>query len=369
MRSPRAESITGIALVGTLLLLPGVVLGQSSGGCGDILAQHPAHPGVPARSNGVFQGTPDTCGGSGVFGEQYQCVEYVRRFYSIALGVDTSRWPRPMHAVEFYSRAGELGLTPFPNGGTVAPAQNDIIVFRSATQRFGHVAIVTGVSSSTVGVIEQNFSRTGLAVLDRIPGSNMLRPRGTYEVVGWIRRGGTAPQQRTIVVDGGLGDWAGIVPVLTDPAGDGPFDAFGRYYAGEDFVRISAANDAINVYFLMEFAAAHTGGIAVMLDTDLNTATGCSGAEYLMFVTASEPGGHLALADFRDCGFSNDFPGAISSVPGHFVSRFLEAAVGIQTLRTLTPGMTGFRISAIATAPPPSGTPDQVGPPGVYLLK
>jgi hypothetical protein len=135
------------------------------------------------------------------------------------------------------------------------------------------------------------------------------------------------------------------------------------------FVNISVTNDSTKVYFLFEFAGNHTGGITLGLDTDLNAATGCNGAEYLIFVTASEPGGHLALADFRDCTFSNDFPGVIQSAPGHGVSRFLEAAIAIDTLRTLTPGMTGFRISGTALSPPPTGTPDQIGSPATYLLK
>jgi hypothetical protein len=173
----------------------------------------------------------------------------------------------------------------------------------------------------------------------------------------------------SILVDGDPSDWAGISPLLTDAAGDGPFDTNGNYFAGEDFVNISVTNDSSNVYFLFEFAGPHTGGITISLDTDQNGATGCNGAEYLIFVTASEPGGHLALSDFRDCSFSTDFPGAILSAPGHNTSRFLEAAVSIETLRRLTPGMTGFRISGTALSPPPTGTPDQIGPPATYLLK
>jgi len=170
-----------------------------------------------------------------------------------------------------------------------------------------------------------------------------------------------------ITVDGNPSDWAGISPLLTDAAGDGPFNTNGNYFAGQDFVNISVTNDSTNVYFLFEFAGNHSGGIVLRLDTDLNTATGCNGSEYLIFVTVSEPGGHLALSDFRDCAFSNDFPGKVLSAPGHGVSKFLEAAISIETLRTLTPGMTGFRISGTATSPPPSGVSDQIGP-GTYLL-
>lgn len=154
-------------------------------------------------------------------------------------------------------------------------------------------------------------------------------------------------------------------PLLTDPAGDGPFDASGKYVPGSDFVNISVTNDSINVYVLLEFAGAFSGGIALYLDTDQNTGTGCNGGhEYLIFVTSSEPGGHLALADYRNCQVQNSFPGAVTSAQS---GKFLEFSVPVQTLRTLTPNMTGFRIKGGAGAPPSSGVNDEIGP-GPYPL-
>ena len=180
---------------------------------------------------------------------------------------------------------------------------------------------------------------------------------------------GHVASAQSIVIDGNIPDWQGISPLLTDPRGDGPFDRSGRYFPGEDFVSISTASDSRNLYLLLEFAANHTGGIALFLDTDVNQNTGCDGAEYLVFVTDSEPGGHLALADYRRCNFRNDFPRAITSLPPHNVGRFLEAAIPIATLKTLTPNMTALRISGIAVSPPPSGVNDTIGPPTLYTLR
>jgi len=57
--------------------------------CGELLS---TYRGVPVGSNGEFQGQEQSCTGRGPFGLQYQCLEYVRRFYSEALGVDTTQW-------------------------------------------------------------------------------------------------------------------------------------------------------------------------------------------------------------------------------------------------------------------------------------
>jgi hypothetical protein len=163
------------------------------------------------------------------------------------------------------------------------------------------------------------------------------------------------------VIDGNTQDWAGIAPLIIDAGGDGPFNQQGQYFPGEDFRSVTVTNDSTNVYLLLEFAANYSGGILLALDTDLDTTTGCNGAEYAIFVTGSEPGAGLALSDYRDCQFSNDFPGTVTSQVSVNDARFVEAAVPIATLRTLTPGLTGFRLSGVATAPPPSGVNDSMG--------
>ena len=84
----------------------------------------------------------------------------------------------------------------------------------------------------------------------------------------------------TIQVDGDPSDWAGIHPMITDSAGDGPFDASNQYQAGSDVVKIFVTNDNSNIFFLMEFGGApYTGGITMSLDTDVNSLTGCKGME------------------------------------------------------------------------------------------
>src|SRR5215831_11930134 len=53
--------------------------------CGQQLSANAVHRGVAALSNGNDRDID--CGGRGFYGLQYQCVEYIRRFYAVALGV------------------------------------------------------------------------------------------------------------------------------------------------------------------------------------------------------------------------------------------------------------------------------------------
>jgi DNA-binding winged helix-turn-helix (wHTH) protein len=173
------------------------------------------------------------------------------------------------------------------------------------------------------------------------------------------------PSSVNISVDGHPHDWVGIPPLLTNPVGDGPFNPYGQYYIGEDFTNISVTHDSTNLYFLLEFAGDYSGGIKIFLDTDLDAGTGCNGAEYIIFVSAAVPGAGLALADGRNCTFKDDFPGAVISEKR---GRFVEAAVKIDKLRTITPKTIGVRVSAQAIAPG-KGAPDTVDPPVTYLFK
>ncbi len=176
----------------TLLLLSSISAVAQVTPCGDQL-DSAIYQGVVARSNGQFQGKAKSCGGRGSYGLQYQCVEYIRRFYGDALGVNTKS-PSPwasLNAVDFFDNAARLGLTAYGNGESmIPPASGDILVFNSTTTNpYGHVAIVTDVSATTVSIIEQNWSRTGTASLGLVKqnGIYIINRRGNYEVLGWLK--------------------------------------------------------------------------------------------------------------------------------------------------------------------------------------
>jgi len=93
------------------------------------------------------------------YGEKWQCVEYVKRFYYEAKG---HSMPDVMgNAKDFFDpavRQGKLnhrrGLVQYRNGGDVKPQIDDLIVFTNT--KYGHVAIITEVGTDWIEVIQQN---------------------------------------------------------------------------------------------------------------------------------------------------------------------------------------------------------------------
>lgn len=174
------------------------------------------------------------------------------------------------------------------------------------------------------------------------------------------------PPTEKIKVDGDPDDWQNILPLYTDEAGDGPFDASGQYQAGSDIIRISVVNDNQNVFFLIEFAGiAHAGGVRLFFDTDVNPTTGCSAAEMAIFSSSEQPYA-LKVGDYRNCELTETIPGAVTSAvmekDGH---SYLEASISIDDLFHLSPGRQDFRFQAKSAL---GGTNDEVWPPTVYSL-
>lgn len=152
-----------LGLLFSILLCPTSLWSQSAPACGQQLSANAIYKGVPALSNDGAQTTEKDCAVPpiGIYGDQYQCVEYVKRFYSVALGVDTSGWTG--NANTYYQTAQIKGLQAFANGGSTPPHPDDIIVFEGGAA--GHVAVVTGTTQTQVQIIEQNWSFTGTAIL------------------------------------------------------------------------------------------------------------------------------------------------------------------------------------------------------------
>lgn len=124
------------------------------------------------------------------FGQKWQCVEYVKRFYYQAMG---RSMPDGMgHAKSFFDvnlPDGGLnqrrGLAQFRNGSSSKPAPDDLLVFTDT--RFGHVAIVTKVDEHSVEAIQQNVwirSRQSFTLENRHGHYFIVSPR---EPAGWLR--------------------------------------------------------------------------------------------------------------------------------------------------------------------------------------
>jgi hypothetical protein len=148
---------------------------------------------------------------AGEDGYQYQCVEFVRRFYREAVcsqkscAVPPSQWNGEYvgygNAQDFYPHASAFGLISFPNGATAPPSPDDIVGFSTAAGDLGHVAVVQGIDTSacagatsaqfTVQLIEQNTSWAHQlkGQCQRQVGGNYtytLTPR-SLPIQGWLR--------------------------------------------------------------------------------------------------------------------------------------------------------------------------------------
>jgi surface antigen len=94
------------------------------------------------------------------YGQKWQCVEFVKRFYFEAKG---HKMPDVYgHAKDFFDENiahGEInpkrGLVQYINGGDIRPEPDDLMVFTGFG--YGHVAIVTKVGEDFIEVIQQNI--------------------------------------------------------------------------------------------------------------------------------------------------------------------------------------------------------------------
>lgn len=123
--------------------------------------------------------------GTMYYGEKWQCVEFMRRFYYKAFGFHIKETRD--YAKQFYNSVS--GLKSYANGSSTAPQPGDILCITSTGA--GHVAIITEVGANYVKVAHQNvgglthiglsLSKSGNTVSASAIGSG-------YTVQGWMRR-------------------------------------------------------------------------------------------------------------------------------------------------------------------------------------
>ena len=152
--------------------------------------------GVPVRYNGVpyWRSVGQHSAASGYYyGKQWQCVEYIKRFYYDALGHEM---PEVMgHAESFFDPEvlqGELNvqrdLIQFHNGGSEYPQVDDLVVWQQDI--YGHVAIVSKVAHDSIEVVQQNVvsgSREKLRITRTSAGKIWVGPP-EWRPSGWLRK-------------------------------------------------------------------------------------------------------------------------------------------------------------------------------------
>ncbi|HEV8414592.1 MAG TPA: CHAP domain-containing protein [Bryobacteraceae bacterium] len=222
------------------LLVSGCLDGQQLG-CGAIVDSYSSkmNPAVSvsAYSNGIYTGVepPASCQtdppplgfgypvllpgqqSAGQDGDQYQCVEFIRRFYREAKkDIAASDWYGTFgDAQDFYLHPAYFGLVRYPNGGTIPPQLDDIVGFASANNKAGHVAIVKeiddiGGAQFTIKLIEQNTNQPHQLTVQRQQQSNgtltyvtySISPRckTCFRIQGWMRSANQPPPPPSVTI-------------------------------------------------------------------------------------------------------------------------------------------------------------------------
>ncbi|MDR3585731.1 MAG: CHAP domain-containing protein [Desulfosporosinus sp.] len=123
-------------------------------------------------------------------GLKWQCVEFVKRFYYVA---KHHRMPDGFgNAKDFFdpflSQGGlnqQRGLKQYINGGNEKPEPDDILVFTDPP--YGHVAIVTKVTTNTLEVIQQNV-KSSRQVFTLSVINHHFFVGTSWKPVGWLRK-------------------------------------------------------------------------------------------------------------------------------------------------------------------------------------
>jgi hypothetical protein len=243
------SNILNINFAATKLVEPEDGQGGGSSTCNNTWGfDDGSYKGIISHSNANSDCTHYDGDSVGTYGYEWQCVEYVNRFYIEALnhtgytcGPPPNYTPDHMkgcgNAVNYYANYQQLALSRYPNGGTVPPRPDDILVFSQLTKDglagFGHVAIVTGTLYDANGlltgitIIQQNWYDNYDDVGKFLPicqnpnldpsldcskmttGSyyfapNVLMPKsGTFTVLGWLRKPGTLTPQLSVATASG----------------------------------------------------------------------------------------------------------------------------------------------------------------------
>lgn len=153
-----------------------------------------SYKGVPVYYNGILYTKSHGNNYSKdnyYFGQKWQCVEYVKRFYYVA---KNHKMPEVYgNAKDFFDssvKQGEMnkrrGLLQYINGGNVKPAPDDLLVFTDT--KFGHVGIVIKVGKDYVEIIQQNiYGKTRAKYkLKNINGNYFVGEK--RKPAGWLRK-------------------------------------------------------------------------------------------------------------------------------------------------------------------------------------
>ncbi len=127
--------------------------------CGDAMT---TIDGVPAKSNGGVDFSTDCDAEVTQDGERWQCVELAHRYFRVQFGISlkpasgkyggaVEMCDNVQHGVDVH-----MGTTDY------VPVHGDLVIFKAtATNVYGHIAVVDTVADGKMGVVEQNSVPSG----------------------------------------------------------------------------------------------------------------------------------------------------------------------------------------------------------------
>lgn len=161
--------------------------------------------GQPIDSlNGVivyYNGGVDNVSGRNIttdnynIGLQYQCVEFVKRYYYEYLN---HKMPDSYgHAKDFFDHTVKDGqinsrrnLIQYTNPSATKPQVNDLLIFGAIlSNRYGHVAIISNVTDNEIEIIQQNpgaFGKSRVRFDMKINGGQYYIDN--KRILGWLRK-------------------------------------------------------------------------------------------------------------------------------------------------------------------------------------
>lgn len=124
------------------------------------------------------------------FGQKWQCVEFVKRFYHDAFNHKMpSVWG---NAVGYYDPTvlhGKMnpdrGMYQFKNGGTTSPQADDLLVFDMAP--YGHVSVITAVRENEIEVVQQNIAGKPRQIHQLEKKDGLFTIVAKKNPIGWLR--------------------------------------------------------------------------------------------------------------------------------------------------------------------------------------
>lgn len=126
-------------------------------------------------------------------GLKYQCVEFVKRYYYEHLN---HKMPNSYgHAKDFFNSSiadgktnPDRGLFQYTNGSSTKPKVNDLVIFDgNSFNKYGHVAIISKVNTSSIEIIQQNVGMSSRANIDLKNKGGKWR-LGRSDILGWLRK-------------------------------------------------------------------------------------------------------------------------------------------------------------------------------------